>query len=152
MQTIGYEAFSYCDSLEKAQIAIGEEQTYFTTIANKAFYSCPKLKEVLVSDFVKSIGEQTFAECKALNLITLGKNLESIGYRAFYNCTALDNITLTADLMNLGKEAFRGCTALAFVNYEGTLAQWELVTKNSNWFRDIPATTVHCSDGEAAIA
>ena len=48
-------------------------------------------------------------------------------------------------MTEIGGLAFDGCTSLSSVEFYGTVAQWEAV-KGS-----VPAKTVKCTDGEAAI-
>ena len=53
--------------------------------------------------------------------------------------------------MTIGREMLRGCKALESISFNGTVAQWELVTKNSDWNRDVPATVIKCTDGDVSI-
>jgi hypothetical protein len=41
-----------------------------------------------------------------------------------------------------------GCTSLTSVTFGGTKAQWNNVSKGTNWNADTPAITVHCTDGD----
>lgn len=56
-----------------------------TSIKEKAFQSCTKLKSVTVPEGVTNIGDKAFAGCTSLATITLPKNAMSIGSGAFDN-------------------------------------------------------------------
>jgi len=40
---------------------------------------------------------------------------------------------------------------LETITYNGTIEEWNAIAKKSQWNQDIPATVVHCSDGDANI-
>ena len=55
-----------------------------------AFYSCAKLRTLVVEEGVKAIGASAFSECRALQSISLPGSLESIGRNAFYGVKLYD--------------------------------------------------------------
>ena len=47
---------------------------------------------------------------------------------------------------------FANCTNLSNITYKGTISQWNSITKLANdWHQNVPATVVHCTDGDAPI-
>jgi hypothetical protein len=52
---------------------------------------------------------------------------------------------------SIGMCAFSDCTDLTSITFEGTVAQWNSITKGNNLFFKIPATEVICSDGTVSL-
>ena len=48
---------------------------------------------------------------------------------------------------SLKLKAFEYCEALTTIKFEGTIEQWNAITKGTNWKYGVPATYVQCSDG-----
>jgi len=47
--------------------------------------------------------------------------------------------------------AFFGCNSLISISYTGTKAQYNSISKGNEWNRNVPATVVHCADGDTPI-
>lgn len=62
-----------------------------------------------------------------------------IGMGAFAFFSNLTNIKLPESLTEIGNSAFNGCTSLKTINFKGTEAQWNAITKGSNWNRGCPS-------------
>ncbi len=77
--------------------------------------------------------------------------------RAFQDCESLSEITLPAAISGTGSDhgiqdyAFSGCNSLATINFAGTIDQWKRTRRVSNWHETVPATVVHCIDGDCGI-
>lgn len=69
-----------------------------------AFENCTRLKSVVISESVKSIGAYAFRGCKNLRYIILPENLTNIGDYAFYD-SGLTSIALD-NVKTIGKWAF----------------------------------------------
>lgn len=52
---------------------------------------------------------------------------------------------------SIGNYAFSNCTSLITLNYNGTINEWNAVTKGTMCFINISATKVVCLDGEVAL-
>jgi hypothetical protein len=52
---------------------------------------------------------------------------------------------------SIGEWAFRSCLYLTSITFEGTKAQWNAITKDSDWNYKVPATEVICSDGTVSL-
>jgi hypothetical protein len=113
--TISYMAFAGAVYLEHVLI---EEMT---VVPPFAFYMCPSLKLVTLSDYVFLLDEYCFAGCTNLTEIEFGAGLYLIGDCAFSN-TALETITIPSTVTNLGAGAFEACPNLKEVIVEGSLA------------------------------
>ena len=47
--------------------------------------------------------------------------------------------------------AFYYCSSLTSITFQGTVAEWNAITKGSDWNKSIPATSVVCSDGSVFL-
>ena len=62
-----------------------------------------------------------------IKTIIIGEHVTKIPRRSFYKC-ALENIT-----------------------YKGTIEQWNLISKSTEWYGDAVTTVVHCTDGDIEL-
>ena len=69
-----------------------------------------------------------------------------LGYKCLNHCTALKTVDLPSTIEYLDYGCFGVCYALTTINYDGTMAQWNAITKGANLFYDIHPT-IYCSDG-----
>ncbi len=89
------------------------------------------IDNIEIPDFVTDIGDYAFAGT-GIKGITIPDSVDSIGYSVFYfSHTDLHN-TVTS------------------IIYEGTIEQWEKISKNSYWDEtyQIKEYTIYCTDGE----
>lgn len=77
-----------------------------------------------------------------------GYTVTSIGGFAFEDCSSLTSVTIGSSAASIGYYAFHACTRLCTIQFTGTRAQWEAISKGSGWKAGSPAFTVICSDGE----
>ncbi|MFP4698375.1 MAG: leucine-rich repeat domain-containing protein [Eubacteriales bacterium] len=78
-------------------------------------YSYPNIREIVLPESIKSIGNYAFTECEGLKKINLPKNLNKIGEHAFEECVKLKEIDLPKELKEIGRRAFRNCDSLKSV-------------------------------------
>ena len=76
------------------------------------FKDCVLLKEIIIPDSVKSIGESAFANCYSLTLVTLPENLEKLEINTFANCDLLNEITIPEAVKSIDSGVFDGCGSL----------------------------------------
>ena len=74
-----------------------------------------KIKSVVFSGDVTSIGNYAFKGCNSLTSIIIPQSIRSIGYGAFSECTNLTSITIPAGITTISEKAFSGCTGLTSV-------------------------------------
>ena len=144
--SIGDYAFCGCNSLTSVTIPDS-----VTIIAEGAFWDCTSLTSVTISDGVTSITERAFSGCKSLTSVTIPDSITCIAYSAFKDCTSLTSVTIGNNVTSIGDSAFYGCTSLTSITYKGTVAQWNSISKDTQWIANTPVTEVVCSDGKVAI-
>lgn len=83
--------------------------------------------------------------------IDLPNTLKYIDGAAFYMFTHLTEIVLPSSLIEIGSEAFRACSNLSNVTYNGTMEEWNNISKGENIFALTNVRFIHCSDGNIQI-
>ena len=122
-----------------------------TSIDSFAFYNCSGLTSVVIGDSVKYIGWGTFGGCSGLTSVTIPDSVTVIFHEAFYGCSGLTSVTIPDRVTVIHDGAFYDCSGLTSIQYSGTIAEWNAISKGSNWNSNVPATKVICSDGEVDI-
>jgi hypothetical protein len=123
-----------------------------TEIGRDAFRENSQLSAITLSNSLTTIGTYAFQIDRKLSVITLPNSVTYIGDAAFNDCRSISSITFPSGITYIGIGAFVGCTSLVTINYNGTMAQWEEnVVKGVYWNDNVPATVVHCTDGDAPI-
>ena len=107
--SIGNRAFYECTGL--TSVTIGNNVTY---IGGGEFWDCPSLtsvifhceyignwfrnssiKEIVIGDEVKAIGDYAFYGCSGLTSVTIGNGVTTIGRSAFNDCTGLEKVIVS---------------------------------------------------------
>lgn len=70
---------------------------------------------------------------------------------AFKGCTGLTSVTIGNGVTSIRSDAFFECTGLTSITFNGTIAQWNAISKGTFWKASVPATEVVCTDGKVAI-
>ena len=136
---IGYNAFSGCDNI--VVVTYNGTLKQWCQMDNNDYYLVSNAKIIRLSDA---------ENLKALTTLTIPNGVTKIGNKAFNDCYKLASVTIPNSVTKIDLAAFSGCTSLASVTYTGTKAQWEAVQKRE-WNYSVPATVVHCADGDAAL-
>ena len=104
IKEIGVEAFGYCTSLTKIDIAA------CTRLKDKAFIGCTALTEIYLPDGLVSIGTSPFAECILLTKITIESG--TISNSVFDGNKYIKEIVLGSGVTEIAQNAFKGCFSL----------------------------------------
>lgn len=92
-----------------------------TTIPDRAFNSCPNLREITIPDTVTRIETYAFNSCSSLTTITIPESVEYIGKQAFWS-SALTNVTIEGSgLKEIDELAFRFCESLKSINIPSSI-------------------------------
>lgn len=99
---------------------------------------------------VTSIGNSAFDNRTKMTSVEIPDSVTSIGNSAFW-AIHITSFTITINVATINAEAFKYCSRLADIYYTGTIAQYNAITKGNNWHQGVPATVVHCTDGDTPI-
>ena len=120
-----------------------------TEIAKYAF-SGTAIKSVTIPSSVSTVGEMAFSECQKLETVRYSGKI--ISDRMFVRCIKLKNFTITKSTTEIVGGCFNYCENLMLITYEGTISEWNAITKRSNWDGhdsqvETPLTKIQCLDG-----
>ena len=137
-------------SNSSAQYLIGELVIHnsVTSLDDSALYKCINLTSVILPDTIIDIGGFAFNECKAIQNIVVPNAVDNLAQFTFYDCYNLKSVTLSKNIKSIGECAFWQAYALTDIYYEGTIDEWNLITKEQYWdSTNNEGFTIHCSDG-----
>ncbi len=103
-----------------------------TEIGNSAFCGCG-LEEIELPEGLVEIGAYAFESCTSLERVVLPRSLRILGNSAFYNCLYLETVSLGPVFESWDPGAFYGCDNLAYVNFRGTMSQWDELYLEVPW-------------------
>ena len=125
--TISATAFNNATKLEKINVSEDNEKysSVDGALLNKEktsiiLYPKSKSGEFVIPDTVTSIADRAFSSCPNLTKITIGANVESVGAYAFSSCSALTDVVFkdsTISKKTIGNFAFFNCPALKKVDF-----------------------------------
>ena len=144
--SLGVASFYECNRL--TEIIIPDSVTY---IGRYAFTSCSNLTKIEIPDSVASIGFHAFNGCSSLTQVVIPDGVTSIGDSALYNCSSLTEVVIPDSVTSIGNYAFRYCSSLTSITFEGTVEQWNAISKGRDWNYEVPATEVVCKDGTVTL-
>jgi hypothetical protein len=107
--------------------------------------------KIVLDRVITTIESGAFSGCPNLRSITIPNSVTSIGENAFSSCFSLTSITIPNSVTSIGKSAFQEGFELTSIMFEGTMAEWNAITKGSYWNDYVPATYVQCTDGQVTI-
>ncbi len=140
--SIGEWAFYRCSGLTSIEIPDS-----VTSIGQYAFYGCSGLTSITIPNSVTSIGNSAFSGCSGLTSIEIPDSVTSIENSAFYGCRNLTSITIPNSVTSIGEYAFYDCSGLTSITFNGTLSQWNAISKGDNWNTNTSYYTITCTDG-----
>lgn len=140
--SVGGWAFSGCTSLESITIPDS-----VTSIKPAAFSGCSSLKNITIPDGITEVGSMAFKNCTSLTSIIFPEGVKYLGNETLYVCTALTTVNLPKSITRFDYRAVTGDRNLTTINYAGTTAEWNNITKDSQWNYSTNTITVNCSDG-----
>ena len=174
LRIIGSQAFCECSNLESVTFNEGlttilpmafdstgiKSITFPSTLQllYKASFASNRYLETVTfnvgmefTDIAGDAYDGTFVGCTALRTVTLPTSVDTIIAGTFRNCTSLASVNLPSSIESIESQAFDGCSGLNTIAYDGTMAEWNAITKASNWHNGVPATVVHCTDGDITL-
>lgn len=122
-----------------------------TSFTMSAFINQTSLTGIIIPDSVTIIGGFVFYSCRRLSSVVIPDSVTSIGDSAFALCDSLNSVVIPDSVTTISNNAFDDCIHLLTITFNGTTAQWNAIEKGTNWNRYVPATHVHCTDGDVAL-
>ncbi len=145
--SIGNRSFSGCSKLKEVYLP-----SFLTKIDDYAFYKCSFLEEINIPDSVTSIGENIFTACYKLKSVNCPKGVNSLSSSMFYQCSALEEFVITSNIKSINSGAFKECKNLSNLSFEGTVNTFSKMSKGYNWsYKCDNLKVVHCSDGDFSL-
>lgn len=115
-------------------------------IPNRYFWACKDLTSIDLSKIAR-IGDSAFQSCSNLRDVILSNSLKSIGDYAFEVCISLEHVNLPYTLESIGYGAFSMCSNLKSVKYDGQLEQFKNLLKDCSSMSYFPfETIIQCVD------
>lgn len=102
----------------------------------------------------KEIAYDAFNQCR-FETIHLPEGVEKLQNMCFDYCYNLKNVYLPSTLNYLGGNCFDGCRTVTYMEYNGTIAQFNAIEKDSwnPWNKDLTnLTELVCTDGTIPLA
>ncbi len=91
------------------------------SIGDEAFYNCPDLESIVIPQSVTYIGSGAFSSCLSLKEITLPENVDTVEANTFSYCRALEKVVLGDNVTLIGEAAFVGCNSLKSIELPDAL-------------------------------
>lgn len=83
--------------------------------------------------------------------IIISEGITIIGKNAFNDCTSVEEVIIPSTIKAIGDNAFNHCSNLIDIKFNGTVSQWDAISKGDFWNCNIPAIMVICIDGEVEL-
>ena len=99
-------------------------------IGQYAFLSCSNLVSITIPNSVTGIGESAFSRCSSLTSITIPNSVTVIGKSAFSDCSSLTSITSPNSVTGIGESAFSGCSSLTSITIPNNVT---VIGKSAFW-------------------
>ena len=178
---IDESAFGFCNSLESVYITdlTAWCNIEFEKQASNPLYSATNLylngnliKNLVLPNDVTVMRDFTFekgsfesvtipgnvenvrdiSQCASLTNITILDGVKMLDAYAFKDNPILTNVTIPASVTTIKNYVFMYCPLLTSINYEGTMAQWNAISKEVNsWNYNSSVKSVICSDGTITV-
>ena len=68
------------------------------------------------------------------------------------NIVEMTSVVIPASVTHFYEYMLNDCDGLTNITFLGTIAQWNAITKDTNWSKNMNVTVAHCSDGDVQIA
>lgn len=83
-----------------------------------------------------------------LKKVVISEGTSTIMSNAFTFCIDLRKVVIPHSIVYIESGAFNFCQGLSYIEYNGTIEEWEAINKGKDWYIDCPITTIKCIDGE----
>ena len=111
LEEIGDYAFSGCSAI-KDMVFPRNVKTYGTNV-----FSDTGFVNLVIPDYVTTLGESAFYSCNSLVSVTIGSGLKEIPKKCFDHCVYLQNVVISDGVEVVGNSAFDSCYSLFRVSF-----------------------------------
>ena len=154
--TIYGRSFQGCDNLTSIIVSPNNKvydsrdncNAIIETSTNVLVVGC---KNTIIPNNVTTIGDMAFIGRRSITSINIPDSITTIGSDAFCSCNSLVIITIPNSVTTIGRGAFLGCNSLRSIQFNGTVEEWNAITKGTDWHISVPATEVVCTDGTVTL-
>ena len=130
--TTGDEVFLGCEDITIKYTGTLEQ---WMSIAKSGSFCNSKIELYIDNEMVKNITDTMIS-----NFVSIPRNALS--------CVNIESITIPVQITTIGVCAFSNCQRLKTINYLGTKAQWNAISKSTWWNSNCPSDMViKCTDG-----
>ena len=133
-------SFSECDSGTVAIQARSEACKDVDLVIPSKYVDSAGAKYQVVRDYGNGFGYLPAQK------ITLPEGFKEI-HEGFDQCMYVKRIVLPSTITKIYKEILTSCISLQKIDYAGTKAEWNAITKEERWNYRAPAFEVSCKDG-----
>ena len=102
-----------------------------TTLDDYAFYHASGITSLHLPNSITSVGSNCFVTCNNLVELNCPTSLTTLPGTFIYQASALRSFTIGTNITKITNGAFRSLSNFTLY-YEGTSAEWDLVTKTEN--------------------
>lgn len=113
---------SECSIVSGGRSYYGSYQTSSNKVGDYMFYNCKVLVNLMLPDYITTIGNYAFADCDRLSVISIPNNVNSIGEQSFRNDLSILRIQMPKNLTTIGNYAFMGCNGLTEITLPASVS------------------------------
>lgn len=81
--------------------------------------------------------------------IVIPDTVTKIGKNVFYGYTGITSVVLPNTITAIDEYAFAECVNLKEIHFDGTVREWENVTRGNYWKQNVKGLVIICTDGTA---
>ena len=127
------------DGKKLVQYALNKDETSFTVpdgveiIGTCSFKQAYKLESITLPSSLKTIESSAFFSCTSLKTLDIPDGITVLDSYIFAGCTSLESITVPSSVERIKFLTIAYCESLETIYFEGTQAQWDAISKDSQW-------------------
>ena len=109
------------------------------------------LREMNLPIGLTQIGDNAFAMNTKLRNALIPEGISYLGQGAFSNCLYLESVTIPTSVTQIGANCFYNTPNLKGITYLGSIEQWQMIYKGSNWISLSGAAYIDTNNGRYMV-